>query len=185
MHDDGFGRNSWQTKVRTASKLVDFISLLSQLEEHLNPGAFRSSWKLGSDGWTHEVERCKLFSDVTMLALVLDASLLPVKRKIEAPSGTTLGRPSKSKRGGAIIIERDDYKSTSKMEGDDDDGLNQTECYVCKDGGEVLCCDFCPSVVHKHCLSLEDQEQAISSESDWKCPKCHSVRKSEYKNDRF
>jgi hypothetical protein len=40
---------------------------------------------------------------------------------------------------------------------------------VCKDGGELLCCDSCPSAYHTFCLNppLTD-----IPDGDWKCPRC-------------
>jgi len=45
----------------------------------------------------------------------------------------------------------------------------QEFCRVCKDGGELLCCDSCPSAYHTHCLNppLTDVP-----DGDWKCPRC-------------
>ncbi|KAL5015035.1 hypothetical protein ScPMuIL_009305 [Solemya velum] len=42
-------------------------------------------------------------------------------------------------------------------------------CRVCKDGGELLCCDNCPSAYHTHCLNppLKD-----IPDGDWHCPRC-------------
>ncbi|KAG8225258.1 hypothetical protein J437_LFUL006490 [Ladona fulva] len=42
-------------------------------------------------------------------------------------------------------------------------------CRVCKDGGELLCCDSCPSAYHTFCLNppLTD-----IPDGDWKCPRC-------------
>ncbi|XP_018335624.1 chromodomain-helicase-DNA-binding protein Mi-2 homolog isoform X1 [Agrilus planipennis] len=50
-----------------------------------------------------------------------------------------------------------------------DDDEHQEFCRVCKDGGELLCCDSCPSAYHTHCLNppLTD-----IPDGDWKCPRC-------------
>ncbi|KAI4461491.1 chromodomain-helicase-dna-binding protein 3-related-related [Holotrichia oblita] len=50
-----------------------------------------------------------------------------------------------------------------------DDDEHQEFCRVCKDGGELLCCDSCPSAYHTHCLNppLSD-----IPDGDWKCPRC-------------
>ncbi|EDV24353.1 uncharacterized protein TRIADDRAFT_27056, partial [Trichoplax adhaerens] len=42
-------------------------------------------------------------------------------------------------------------------------------CHVCKDGGQLLCCDSCPLSYHLRCLNppLED-----IPEGDWRCPRC-------------
>ncbi|KAL7288976.1 hypothetical protein TKK_0016934 [Trichogramma kaykai] len=51
----------------------------------------------------------------------------------------------------------------------DDDDEHMEFCRVCKDGGELLCCDSCTSAYHTHCLNppLDD-----IPDGDWKCPRC-------------
>ncbi|CAL5202533.1 unnamed protein product [Lathyrus oleraceus] len=44
---------------------------------------------------------------------------------------------------------------------------NDYICSVCRDGGELLLCDRCPSSFHKTCLGLEDVP-----DGDWFCPSC-------------
>ena len=42
-------------------------------------------------------------------------------------------------------------------------------CKICKDGGELLCCDFCPGTYHMKCV----KPKLISvPEGEWKCPMC-------------
>ena len=42
-------------------------------------------------------------------------------------------------------------------------------CRVCRDGGELLCCDRCPSSYHMHCLI---PPMTVIPEDDWFCPRC-------------
>ena len=42
-------------------------------------------------------------------------------------------------------------------------------CRVCKDGGELLCCDSCTSAYHTFCLNPPLSE---IPDGDWKCPRC-------------
>ncbi|XP_067093359.1 chromodomain-helicase-DNA-binding protein 4 isoform X2 [Osmerus mordax] len=42
-------------------------------------------------------------------------------------------------------------------------------CRVCKDGGELLCCDTCPSSYHLHCLNPPLPE---IPNGEWICPRC-------------
>ncbi|XP_015590348.1 chromodomain-helicase-DNA-binding protein Mi-2 homolog isoform X4 [Cephus cinctus] len=51
----------------------------------------------------------------------------------------------------------------------DDDDEHMEFCRVCKDGGELLCCDSCTSAYHTHCLNPPLSE---IPDGDWKCPRC-------------
>ncbi|XP_071040279.1 chromodomain-helicase-DNA-binding protein Mi-2 homolog isoform X4 [Parasteatoda tepidariorum] len=42
-------------------------------------------------------------------------------------------------------------------------------CRVCKDGGELLCCDSCPSAYHTHCLNPPLKN---IPDGEWHCPRC-------------
>ncbi|GBP76385.1 Chromodomain-helicase-DNA-binding protein Mi-2 homolog [Eumeta japonica] len=51
----------------------------------------------------------------------------------------------------------------------DDDDQHQEFCRICKDGGELLCCDSCPSAYHRFCLNPPLEEVP---DGEWKCPRC-------------
>ena len=53
------------------------------------------------------------------------------------------------------------------VEQDDDEHMEF--CRVCKDGGELLCCDACPSAYHTFCLT-----PPVSNipDGEWHCPRC-------------
>lgn len=51
----------------------------------------------------------------------------------------------------------------------EDDDEHMEFCRVCKDGGELLCCDSCTSAYHTHCLNPPLSE---IPDGDWKCPRC-------------
>lgn len=42
-------------------------------------------------------------------------------------------------------------------------------CRVCKDGGELLCCDQCTSAYHIRCLNPPLPE---IPDGEWQCPRC-------------
>uniref|UniRef100_A0A8C7YHE0 Chromodomain helicase DNA binding protein 4 n=1 Tax=Oryzias sinensis TaxID=183150 RepID=A0A8C7YHE0_9TELE len=72
---------------------------------------------------------------------------------------------------------RDDLSDAEGEEDDDrrDEGLEEEDdhhiefCRVCKDGGELLCCDTCPSSYHIHCLNPPLPE---IPNGEWICPRC-------------
>ena len=61
--------------------------------------------------------------------------------------------------------------------------LESEYCHICKDGGELLCCEGCPKVYHGSCLlekNLITKDQ-LESDEDWYCPSCTRKRKAEAK----
>lgn len=46
---------------------------------------------------------------------------------------------------------------------------NMEYCRVCKDGGDLLCCDSCPSSFHAYCITPRVEELP---EAEWYCPRC-------------
>ncbi|XP_042291225.1 chromodomain-helicase-DNA-binding protein 4a isoform X1 [Thunnus maccoyii] len=60
----------------------------------------------------------------------------------------------------------EDNGEVGEMEEDDH---HMEFCRVCKDGGELLCCDSCPSSYHIHCLNPPLPE---IPNGEWICPRC-------------
>ena len=46
---------------------------------------------------------------------------------------------------------------------------NRDHCNVCKDGGDLVCCDNCPRSFHLNCLKLQAEE---IPDEEWYCVKC-------------
>uniref|UniRef100_A0A4W3HKP4 Chromodomain helicase DNA binding protein 5 n=1 Tax=Callorhinchus milii TaxID=7868 RepID=A0A4W3HKP4_CALMI len=65
--------------------------------------------------------------------------------------------------------EDDDDEEEDEEEGVEEEDDHMEFCRVCKDGGELLCCDTCPSSYHIHCLNppLPDIPNG-----HWLCPRC-------------
>ena len=53
----------------------------------------------------------------------------------------------------------------------DSEGEHADYCHTCKDGGELLCCDFCPLAYHLKCL-VPPMETIPNG--DWRCPRCEA-----------
>ncbi|XP_022245679.1 chromodomain-helicase-DNA-binding protein Mi-2 homolog isoform X2 [Limulus polyphemus] len=63
--------------------------------------------------------------------------------------------------------------SCPHCEGEDvqeqEDDEHMEFCRVCKDGGELLCCDSCPSAYHTFCLNPPLKN---IPDGEWHCPRC-------------
>ncbi|XP_053294512.1 autoimmune regulator [Pleuronectes platessa] len=69
-------------------------------------------------------------------------------------------------------------KSTFHHKGGTTTGMkvhyNDDECAVCKDGGELLCCDGCPRALHLTCL---DPPLTTIPSGSWQCEQCRGVKR--------
>ncbi|XP_051493102.1 chromodomain-helicase-DNA-binding protein 5 isoform X1 [Apus apus] len=63
--------------------------------------------------------------------------------------------------------EEEEEEEEGGEEEEEDDHMEF--CRVCKDGGELLCCDTCPSSYHLHCLNPPLPE---IPNGEWLCPRC-------------
>lgn len=61
----------------------------------------------------------------------------------------------------------------------EEDDHHMEFCRVCKDGGELLCCDSCPSSYHIHCLNPPLPE---IPNGEWICPRCTVSRQQSGSN---
>ncbi|XP_051537156.1 histone-lysine N-methyltransferase NSD2-like [Myxocyprinus asiaticus] len=53
--------------------------------------------------------------------------------------------------------------------------VNVSWCFVCSEGGSLLCCESCPAAFHRECLSID------MPEGSWYCNDCRAGRKPHYK----
>ncbi|MGH0174567.1 UNVERIFIED_CONTAM: hypothetical protein FKN15_068390 [Acipenser sinensis] len=73
----------------------------------------------------------------------------------------------KEKEGIQWEPKEEEEEEEEMGEEEEDDHLEF--CRVCKDGGELLCCDTCPSSYHLHCLNPPLPE---IPNGEWLCPRC-------------
>ncbi|KAL2331367.1 hypothetical protein Fmac_018948 [Flemingia macrophylla] len=58
-------------------------------------------------------------------------------------------------------------KSQNQAVHADDNDKNDDSCGLCGEGGELICCDNCPSTFHLVCLSAQE-----IPDGNWYCPNC-------------
>ena len=68
-----------------------------------------------------------------------------------------------------IFFNKAEITGQIEEEEDEEETFHGEYCKICKDGGELLCCDFCPGTYHMRCV----KPQLIAvPEGEWKCPMC-------------
>ncbi|XP_030649135.1 histone-lysine N-methyltransferase, H3 lysine-36 and H4 lysine-20 specific [Chanos chanos] len=53
--------------------------------------------------------------------------------------------------------------------------VNVSWCFVCSEGGSLLCCESCPAAFHRECLNID------MPEGSWFCNDCRAGKKPHYK----
>ncbi|XP_075065258.1 histone-lysine N-methyltransferase, H3 lysine-36 specific [Mixophyes fleayi] len=53
--------------------------------------------------------------------------------------------------------------------------INVSWCFVCSEGGSLLCCESCPAAFHRECLNID------MPEGSWFCNDCKAGKKPHYK----
>jgi chromodomain-helicase-DNA-binding protein 4 len=72
-------------------------------------------------------------------------------------------------KNGISIRTRQAAAAVAARQAKEEDDNHMEYCRVCRDGGELLCCDRCPSSYHMHCLI---PPMTVIPEDDWFCPRC-------------
>jgi chromodomain-helicase-DNA-binding protein 4 len=72
-------------------------------------------------------------------------------------------------KNGITIRTRQAAAAAAARAAKEEDDNHMEYCRVCRDGGELLCCDRCPSSYHMHCLI---PPMTVIPEDDWFCPRC-------------
>jgi len=117
-------------------------------------------------------------------------ALTPQKREIAEYSPLVIleaGKPSETKikimLGGCTFVPGSPSDDSATAEYLGNDG-NQYFCEACQSFGDVVCCDGCPKVYHRSCLS-EGTPARVSLENDeepWYCPYCLQDASGEQSN---
>uniref|UniRef100_A0A8C8MM21 DNA helicase n=1 Tax=Oncorhynchus tshawytscha TaxID=74940 RepID=A0A8C8MM21_ONCTS len=77
--------------------------------------------------------------------------------------------PHCEKEGIQWEAKDEDFEEFEEERLEEEEDEHMEFCRVCKDGGELLCCDTCPSSYHIHCLNPPLPE---IPNGEWLCPRC-------------
>ncbi|OQR88744.1 hypothetical protein THRCLA_22801, partial [Thraustotheca clavata] len=111
---------------------------------------------------------------------------------IEENKPLSLERKHKKRRVHSPKPSDDDTPDTRDEDDDESHSersdFNRWYCNICKDGGELLCCDRCPRAFHTACLTM-DPDDVPSPNSKWFCKFCTDTlerrkAKREFKEQR-
>ena len=72
-------------------------------------------------------------------------------------------------KNGITIRTRQAAAAAVARQAKEEEDNHMEYCRVCRDGGELLCCDRCPSSYHMRCLI---PPMTVIPEDDWFCPRC-------------
>ena len=97
-------------------------------------------------------------------------------KKNNSPEKKTEITPSKEKESISEtspkeeeVKEEDKTVLGKKVKRDGTKKINRELCSICRDGGNLLLCDYCPRSFHIECLKLKEEN---IPEGKWYCPMC-------------
>jgi hypothetical protein len=76
--------------------------------------------------------------------------------------------------------DADDGGKAEEEEEEEEEDRHDTECYVCKDGGDLICCDGCERAYHSNCHKpkIWDLPDGV-----WYCMVCKQMRRELERED--
>lgn len=172
MFDDG-NYQAWRYLVgrgqTVGSILQAFVILIGSLKISKLP----RWWTGAREGWTSPFATMSsasygysaLFVRLYALDLAIAEFLLPSKATAEDTAPLVLRRLSSVEERIRMVHEWAKSLNYSRYE-----GVHESECTLCKDGGRLLVCGYCKTSQHPHCcvpVIVDD-----SKFDHWVCPKC-------------
>lgn len=92
-------------------------------------------------------------------------------KKIQPPPPPKPLPPIIDTRALADEVDSGRYPSMKRYTGEKHDDT----CFLCKDGGDLICCDFCPKAEHMACILKKFTVKEPEPEDDFMCHRCIQV----------
>eukprot|EP00050_Salpingoeca_kvevrii_P002123 m.187271 g.187271 ORF g.187271 m.187271 type:complete len:1462 (+) comp10543_c0_seq9:128-4513(+) len=151
---DRFPGPSWKEQLYAAEGLSEVKTAVRQLLQCVRRHGFEDMFVEHQTEFFNALQVCKSFSELSLHVAVAKEAIRweadPTKQVRRKA-----GRPKKAEL------------------------LNESECFKCHLGGDLLCCDFCPRVYHLRCL--EPPLKEIPADL-WRCPDCVTHAPADYVN---
>jgi len=106
-----------------------------------------------------------------------DGSGPAAKRRQIPPSSSLLDTTTSSDDVSFHTANSVDGANASATNDDNDDALfageRDDECYICDEGGELICCDYCARAYHLDCHIPAVDVDGMDDTAPWRCMNCH------------
>ena len=119
--------------------------------------------------WTSLAKEAVSCSAVAQVTLVYCEIINNYCKKTHQSSDDEVDKPSKRRR-----IDSDTERSSSSDL--PEEISHDDECFVCSDGGNLVCCESCPRVAHPKCIGLTVRAMQGVPKDDWYCEDCQVKR---------
>lgn len=114
--------------------------------------------------WMAQAKEAVSCSAVALMTIIYCEIINNYCKKTHLSSDDEADKPSKRRR-----TESDTERSSSS---DPQEIDHEDECYICSDGGSLVCCETCPRVVHPKCIGLTVRTRQGVPKGDWFCEDC-------------
>lgn len=166
----GENLNIWIQTVQNSLTARGLSQALLLLKQSIEISKMPKWWKTTNCGWvsTVAISVCTNAS-VSLQLFVLDAAIA----EYSADANCEIKSRDSSKLAQIILYRKERFALLQKWAVESNinvhKGSSSDECMICDDGGDLLCCEYCPNVAHQICVGLK---QDLSEDEVWICDAC-------------
>lgn len=179
-----FDWTEWKLDVRKVASSEELRLKVAELVDNVHKDGFKTTARQAQANLKVELQAAMTAHTLGFWLGALESVTLGGRKGLRLPEvarlpSTNMAGRLGDERVGTTLVPVDAEGAEGAEHSSDSEGLNNVECFVCKDGGEVICCDHCPLVFHLDCLDppLKEVPEGI-----WTCPQCAAQPEAEYIN---